>query len=170
MEVMLHSPSMEIKFYPWRNGKEFRQDSLKYGRLATVQVITRDKTSGTVTYYSANPFLPIINYSSNKYDTDALREGSIGAANICYIQGAKRIITSDGRIRYFENNKPTAKRSIDHPDYQSWVAEVRKDNFEALRAPYGSAHQMGTGQMSDFGPGYGAVDGKGHLYECKMCL
>jgi hypothetical protein len=80
IEAMLHSPSTEIKFDPWRNGKEFRQDSLKYGRLATVQLITRDKTSGTVTHYSAKPFLPIINYSPNKYDADVLREGSIGAA------------------------------------------------------------------------------------------
>jgi choline dehydrogenase-like flavoprotein len=167
LEAMLHLPVMETKFYPWRNGKEFRQDSLKYSRLATVLVITRDKTSGTVTYDPARPYLPVIDYSPNKYDAHALHEGSIGAANICYIQGAQRIITADGRIPHFESNKPTEERFINDPDYQSWVAEVRKVKFEPLRTPFGSAHQMGTCRMSDFGPRYGAVDGKGHLYECK---
>lgn len=167
LESIVHLPITETKFYPWTSGKEFRQNSLKYNHLANILVITRDKTCGSVTYDSSNPFIPLVDYSPNKFDAYALREGSIAAANICYIEGAQKIITADARIPIFESNKPANKRSINDSEYQAWVAKAKKVNFEPLRTPFGSAHQMGTCRMSNFGPRYGAVDGKGHLYECK---
>lgn len=167
LEAMVHMPTIENKFIPWRSGIQFRQTCLKYNHLAAVLVITRDKGSGAVTYDKQRPLLPLLDYRTSKFDLQALHEGSIGAANICYMQGARRIIIPDGRVPTFESSKPTEHRSINDADYQQWIAKLKSVSYELVKTPLGSAHQMGTCRMSNLGPRHGAVDGKGQLYECK---
>lgn len=167
LEAVFHQPIFENHFIPWRGGKAFRKDLLCFNHLAAILVLTRDKTNGIISYDKAKPQVPIIDYSVNKFDCNSLKFGAIKAANICYIEGASRIIIPDGRVPVFETSKPKQERQINDKDFQQWVLLVKKIQFEPTKTSFGSAHQMGTCRMNDRGPKYGAVDGKGRLYECS---
>ncbi|KAA8916751.1 hypothetical protein TRICI_001107 [Trichomonascus ciferrii] len=166
IEALLHHPMLEYNFIPWRGGPGYRQDLLRYNNLAAMLIITRDRGCGSVSYKQDKPTTPSINYSPSKYDCQAILEGCIGGANLNYVQGATRIIPPFSTVPIFETHKPVEERSINDKDYQAWVNKMKHATSEPLSTPFGSAHQMSSCRMSDRGPKYSAVDGKGRLWEC----
>lgn len=166
IEALHHRPVLTSFFLPYRNAQDFQTKVESYDHLCTLLIISRDKGEGKVSFYPARPSVPYIDYTPSKYDLSALLEGSLAGANMLYIQGAQRIFLSSTYIPDFVSNKPVSERSIWDEDYQKWFQEAKRTEFILYNTKVGSAHQMGTCRMSVNGPKHGAVDGKGHLYEC----
>lgn len=167
IEAILHQPMLEYGFIPWKSGLQYRQDTLRYNNLAAMLVITRDRGSGKVSFKNDRPLTPSIDYTPSKFDCQALLEGSVGSANLTYIQGATRIITPISSVPIFETDKPVSERSINDPDYQRWLKKLKQATIEPLTVSIGSAHQMASCRMSSLGPKYAPVDDTGRLWECR---
>uniref|UniRef100_A0A060TH05 Long-chain-alcohol oxidase n=1 Tax=Blastobotrys adeninivorans TaxID=409370 RepID=A0A060TH05_BLAAD len=167
LETLYHQPLLEAHFLPWNSGAEFRKQIIKYNHLAAMLIITRDRSTGTVTFQKDKPFSPSMNYTTNKYDLWALVQGSVGAANVLYVQGASRIITGLVDVPIFETNKPKEGRDLNDADYREWVSKLQKATYQPPRDPLGSAHQMASCRMGNKGPSYSPLDDKGRLWECK---
>lgn len=166
IEAIFHGPLLTSYFLPYRNAKEYLDLVESYEHLCALLVITRDLGEGTVSYYPSMPTKPYIDYTPSKYDLNALLKGSLVAANMLYIQGAQRIVLSSTSVPDFISNKPVSERSIWDEDYQMWYQDAERTEFFVYNTKVGSAHQMSTCRMHVKGPKFGAVDGKGRLYEC----
>jgi choline dehydrogenase-like flavoprotein len=167
LETLLQQPFLMNHFIPWRSGAQLRQDLLRYNHLAAILVITRDKSEGVITSKKDSPLKPRVNYVVNKYDRDALRDGCVGAANLCYIEGAKRIIPPIDSVPIFETSRPKADRLLSDPEYKAWIAKLKSATVEPYHTPVGSAHQMASCRMSNKGPSHAPLNIKGQLYECQ---
>lgn len=167
IETILHVPYMEAVFLPWKNSNKSRQDLLKYNNLVALLIITRDKGSGLVTYDAKKPDALVIDYSVSKFDRHALLQTVLTGSDILYIQGAKEIIPLHNWVEPFKSAKPKHERAITDEDYQAWRKTVANYPLDTYGTAYGSAHQMSSCRISGKGPGYGAADLKGRLFECK---
>lgn len=167
IETILNAPFLQAAFLPWRGSNEFRRDLLRYNNMVAMLLITRDSTSGTVKGDPCRPDALYVDYTINKFDRNALLQALLITADMLYIEGAKRILSPQSWVPIFESNVPKDQRSIDDKDYVEWRKKVAGIPFDQYGAAYGSAHQMSSCRMSGKGPGYGAVDTNGKLFECS---
>ncbi|ABN68058.1 long chain fatty acid oxidase [Scheffersomyces stipitis CBS 6054] len=167
IETVLNAPFLESVFLPWQNSDKLREDLLKYQNLATMLLITRDKSSGYVRADSNAPNSLIVDYTVNQYDRNALLQAFVTTADMLYIQGAKEIFGSQAWLPVFKSEKPKHERAITDQDFVDWRNAVLKIGLDSYGNVYGSAHQMSSCRMSGKGPRYGACDENGHLFECK---
>ncbi|RLV91290.1 Long-chain-alcohol oxidase FAO2 [Spathaspora sp. JA1] len=167
IETLLNAPFMQAGFAPWFNSDSSRQFMLRYNNMTAMLIITRDTGSGSVKSDPERPDSLCIDYEVSQFDRDALLKGLLIAADVLYIQGAKRIISPSPTIPIFESVKPKDKRSIDDEDYVAWRNTVSEMQFHKYGISIGSAHQMASCRMSGRGPEYGACDEKGRLFECS---
>uniref|UniRef100_Q9P8D7 Long-chain-alcohol oxidase n=1 Tax=[Candida] cloacae TaxID=94006 RepID=Q9P8D7_9ASCO len=168
IEAMLNAPYGVAPFFPWKSGAESRKDLLRYKQTVPILLLSRDTTSGSVTYDKQKPDALVIDYLLNKFDRNSILQGFLIASDLLYIEGASRDhVTYKLGYQWFKSSKPKHARSIEDEDYVNWRAKVAKIPFDSYGSPYGSAHQMSTCRMSGKGPGYGACDTKGKLFECS---
>lgn len=167
IETVLHAPYLVNAFLPWKSSDVTRQNYLKYNNVAAMLIITRDKGSGSITYDPNRPLALIMDYSIDKFDRNALLQTILIAADVLYIEGAKEIIHPHNWVDSFKSDKPKHERSITDADFVKWRKEVAAYPLDGYGTTYGSAHQMSTCRISGKGPGYGAADIKGRLFECK---
>lgn len=167
IETLLHAPFAETPFLPWDGGKDFRKELLRFNNMSAMLIITRDFGSGKVYADPRRPENCIVDYAMHKYDTNALQEGYLTAADMLYMYGAVEIVHPQNWIPKFKSRKPKHERSINDKDFQEWRQTVKKTGVCKYGLSYGSAHQMSSCRMSGKGPKYGAVDLKGRLFECK---
>ena len=93
---------------------------------------------------------PRIDYVVSDTDRAHVIEGIIGAAKVAYTQGATEIFTSNAALRTFvrKTSDPAVNdMGIMNPEFQEWIAEVRKIGLKPPTAGFGSAHQMGSCKM-----------------------
>jgi choline dehydrogenase-like flavoprotein len=167
IEAILHAPYVTAPFYPWQSGAQARKNLLKYKQTVPLLLLSRDTSSGTVTYDKQKPDVLVVDYTVNKFDRNSILQGFLVASDILYIEGAKEILSPQAWVPTFKSNKPKHARSIKDEDYVKWRETVAKIPFDSYGSPYGSAHQMSSCRMSGKGPGYGACDTKGRLFECN---
>lgn len=165
IETLLHTPVLESAFLPFESSDKARQDLLKYQGSASFIILTRDTSSGSVTYDEDKPYLVKIDYVINKTDRANMVAAILVSADIMYIEGAKEIIHPYWKIGRFASDKPKHERSLNDPDYQKWRKVVEQTKLPTYGPGYGSAHQMSTCRISGKGPSDGACDLKGRLYE-----
>lgn len=165
IETLLHTPVLESIFTPWETSNQMRQDLLKYQGAACFILLTRDTSSGTVTYDKSKPGNLVIEYDVNKYDRYSILQAMLVTADIIYIQGGKEIIHPSTQVERFVSHKPKNERSIHDADYQAWRKKVANTPLSAYGTAYGSAHQMSTCRMTGKGPKYGVCDEKGRTFE-----
>ncbi|KAK6454589.1 GMC oxidoreductase-domain-containing protein [Scheffersomyces xylosifermentans] len=167
VETILTTPMLEAVFLPWESSDKFLQDSMKYQNLTPMLLITRDTSSGTVSCDSRRPDAISINYEINKFDRNALLQAALVTADMLYIEGAKEIFSPQAWSPSFKTSKRKEERDINDKDYQEWRKAMGNVSFDNYGCAYGSAHQMSSCRMSGRGPGYGACDLKGRLFECS---
>jgi choline dehydrogenase-like flavoprotein len=167
IETMLHAPYAVAPFFPWHSGAQARKNLLRYKQIVPLLLLSRDTSSGTVTYDKQKPEALVIDYSVNKFDRNSILQAFLVASDLLYIEGAKEILSPQAWVPTFKSSKPKHARSIKDEDYVKWREVVSKIPFDTYGSPYGSAHQMSTCRMSGKGPGYGACDTKGRLFECN---
>ncbi|EGW33941.1 fatty alcohol oxidase [Spathaspora passalidarum NRRL Y-27907] len=167
IETVLNAPFLQQAFLPWFSSDETRRSMLRYNNMVSLLLITRDKSSGSIRADPDRPDAFIIDYHVNKFDRHALMVALLTAADMLYIQGAKKIITPLPNVPIFESDKLKYKRSIEDVDYVEWRAAVSKMKFYPYGTSFGTAHQMASCRMSGKGPKYGACDERGRLFECS---
>ncbi|KAK6455377.1 long chain fatty acid oxidase [Scheffersomyces xylosifermentans] len=165
IEIVLSTPATQAVFLPWDSSDKLLKDLLSYQHLVPVLLIARDTSSGSVTKDPKKKDSILIDYAVNKFDRNALLQGSLIAADLLYIEGAQEIFTPQAWIPRFKSSKPKEDRSIDDKDYNEWRTKISKTYFDTFATAYSSAHQMSTVRMSGKGPGYGACDERGRLFE-----
>ncbi|KAK6460191.1 GMC oxidoreductase-domain-containing protein [Scheffersomyces coipomensis] len=167
IETLLNTPFIQSVFTRWESSDQVRQELLNYNHRIILLLITRDKSSGTISYDPRRPEAIEVDYEVNKFDRDALHKSFLIGSDLLYIEGAKEIIMPQAWIPRFKSVKPKHERAITDKEYVEWRKAVEKIPFDYYGVPYGSAHQMSSCRISGKGPSNGALDLKGRLYECK---
>ncbi|KAM9901169.1 hypothetical protein OXX79_004701 [Metschnikowia pulcherrima] len=166
IETLLHTPYIEAAFLPWQSSDSIRKDLLRYQSTSAYIILTRDTSSGTVTYDPYKPETLVVDYVINKFDRQNMAEAILITMDVAYIEGAIEIVHPYFRAGRFTSTKPKDERSIGDEDYQKFRHHCAGLELSAYGLGYGSAHQMSTCRMSGKGPSDGACDTKGRLYEC----
>lgn len=165
IETLLHTPMIEAAFLPWDNSDQMRQDLLKYQGTSAFIILTRDTSSGVVTYNTDKEDSLDVDYSINKTDRAHMVKAIVVAADCAYVEGANEITFPYEKVPRFHSHKPKDERSINDEDYQAWRKIASATKLPMFGPGYGSAHQMASCRMSGKGPSDGACDTKGRLYE-----
>ncbi|KAK6202997.1 long chain fatty acid oxidase [Scheffersomyces amazonensis] len=167
IETLLNTPFLQATFTPWISSDEMRKDLLRYNHRVLILLITRDKSSGSVSVDPRRPEAIEIDYEINKYDRNALQKSFLTASDLLYIEGAKEIIFPQAWMPKFKSDKPKHERSITDKEYVDWRKAAEKIPLDYFGCTYGSAHQMSSCRISGKGPRDGALDLQGRLYECN---
>jgi choline dehydrogenase-like flavoprotein len=102
-----------------------------------------------------------MDYTVNSYDANSLVRGTIAAAEIHLVNGAKRITTA---IVDVDDYIPApGHQYLADPKWKEWVAKIEKAGVYPSRCAIGSAHQMGSCQMGSK-PSTSVVDPRGRVW------
>ncbi|BGP32264.1 hypothetical protein JCM10296v2_004045 [Rhodotorula toruloides] len=146
-------------FIGWTSSKEHKRTMAQYGNLLTLISIARDRGSGRVFLDSEGK--PRMDYTVNSYDGNSLVRGTIAAAEIHLVNGAKRISTAQVDV---EDYVPApGHQYLADPKWKEWVAKIEKAGVYPGRCAIGSAHQMGSCQMGAK-PSTSVVDPRGRVW------
>ncbi|BGP24828.1 hypothetical protein JCM10295v2_003748 [Rhodotorula toruloides] len=146
-------------FIGWTSSKEHKKTMAQYGNLLTLISIARDRGSGRVFLDSEGK--PRMDYTVNSYDGNSLVRGTIAAAEIHLVNGAKRITTAQVDV---EDYIPApGHQYLADPKWKEWVAKIEKAGVYPGRCAIGSAHQMGSCQMGAK-PSTSVVDPRGRVW------
>jgi choline dehydrogenase-like flavoprotein len=165
LECMTMLPSWVLPFQAWTGGLDYKMLCSKMPHMTSHIVLTRERESGRV-YPDPVDGKCRIAYTPSAFDKRHTMEGVLALAKIAYVQGAKEIITTTVGMPPFERSDDAAADSgdgINDPDFQAWLAEVRKRGLNPPETGWGSAHQMGTCRMAST-PRAGVVDPKGKVW------
>lgn len=165
LECMTMLPSWVLPFQAWTGGLDYKMLCSEMPHMTSHIVLTRERESGRV-YPDPVDGKCRIAYTPSAFDKRHTMEGVLALAKIAYVQGAKEIITTTVGMPPFERSDDAAADSgdgINDPDFQAWLAEVRKRGLNPPETGWGSAHQMGTCRMAST-PRAGVVDPKGKVW------
>jgi choline dehydrogenase-like flavoprotein len=119
-------------------------------------VLLRDRDGGEVRVGRDGE--PIVRYQLSPFDTDHLRTGIDGAAQIHEAAGAHRIYTSHARLVAYE---PGSSRSR-----EQFMAAADGAGYGAGEIALGSFHIMGSARMGG-SPGSSVCDPTGQTWEVR---
>jgi len=143
--VKLEAPSAHLGYItltlPFESPEVFKERILKTNMSAFGLVIVRDKNTGYVTIDKLGQ--PLIHYPLGEFERQAMIQGLEQLVKILVASGAKEIITGQEGIPSF---KPTST-SIQTPELESFLKEIRKAGIKNFRQAVVSAHQMGSCRM-----------------------
>ncbi|BGP48449.1 hypothetical protein JCM10450v2_004325 [Rhodotorula kratochvilovae] len=146
-------------FTPWTSSENHKKLMSQYGNSITLIAIARDRGSGRVFLDSERK--PRMEYFLDPYDGLSLVRGTIAAAEIHLVNGARRITTTQVDVPDY---LPAAgHKYLADPAWKAWVAKVEKAGMRPSRCAIGSAHQMGSCQMGAK-PSTSVVDPRGRVW------
>lgn len=177
IESVTMMPSGWLSFLPWTSGLEYKLLAPKMKNMVGHIALQRDTGSGYI-YPDPHDGRARMIYSPTKTDRKHMLAGSIAAAKLNYIMGAREIFTtipgtSTYRRPFAQPTESTAEGTYDpetssdginDPAFTTWLAEVERRGLPDPDSIFISAHQMGTNRMG-VSPKYGVVDPKGRVWE-----
>lgn len=104
---------------------------------------------------------PRMDYTIDPYDGLSLTRGTIAAAEIHLVNGARRITTT--QVDVPDYCPQPGHTFLADPAWKEWVAKVEKAGTRPNRCAIGSAHQMGSCQMGTK-PSTSVVDPRGRVW------
>ncbi|ORY89290.1 long chain fatty alcohol oxidase [Leucosporidium creatinivorum] len=143
----------------WISSKEHKRAMVKFGNSFTLISIARDRGSGSV-FLDENG-TPRMDYSLDPYDGASLLRGIIASSELHLVSGANRISTT--QIGVEDYIPAPGHKSLSDPRWKEWVAKVEKAGVWSGKCNIGSAHQMGSCQMSAKAT-QGVVDPRGQVW------
>ncbi|KAI0199672.1 GMC oxidoreductase [Astrocystis sublimbata] len=163
--------------HPYESGLQWKLDALRARQMSNFISMARDRDTGQV-YPDPDDGRPRIAYTPSAFDRAHITVGMVGAAKLCYIQGATEIWTGITGLPSFKRTKTasadigaeTAKldeknfdQGISDPDFTAWIKLIERTGLNSSLATFGCAHQMGSCRMSAT-PSAGVVDPKGKVW------
>lgn len=190
IEVINAFPGGQAASYtPWTSSADHKRLMAQYGNSMTLISIARDRgcaslslslTRARASRYSVadlsrslarSPaagriFLdseqkPRMDYTIDPYDGQSLTRGTVAAAEIHLINGARRITTT--QVDVPDYLPAPGHTYLSDPAWKEWVAKVEKAGTRPNRCAIGSAHQMGSNQMGTK-PSSSVVDPRGRVW------
>ena len=154
-ETAANHPHLFISFAPWRGAQQHL--SLMEGLTHSVPmgVLLRDRDGGEVRVGRDGE--PIVRYKLSPFDTDHLRTGIDGAAQIFEAAGARRIFTSQGRFVSYEPGNGRREQ---------FMAEADAAGYGPGQVHLGSFHIMGSARMGGT-PAGSACDPNGQTWDVR---
>ena len=154
-ETAANHPHLFIAFAPWHGAQKHL--SLMEGLTHSVPlgVLLRDRDGGEVRVGRDGE--PIVRYKLSPFDTDHLRTGIDGAAQILEAAGARRIFTSQGKFVSYEAGNGGRER---------FMAEADAAGYGPGQIHLGSFHIMGSARMGG-SPAGSACDANGQTWDVR---
>jgi choline dehydrogenase-like flavoprotein len=167
IEAVTMMPTGWLSFLPWTGGLDYKLLAPRMKNMVGHFALQRDTGSGYV-YPDPHDGRPRMVFSPSKTDRKHLLEGTLAAAKLNYVMGAREIFTTvPGTSTYkrpLEEEPSGASDGINCPSFNAWLDEVRRRGLPDPDTVFMSAHQMGTCKMSAT-PSKGVVDPKGKVWE-----
>ncbi|KAK8090009.1 hypothetical protein PG997_004970 [Apiospora hydei] len=197
LETTSMVPYVALANLPWYSGLDFKLNALQLRSANCFISLTRDRDSGRV-YADPDSGRPRVEYIPSDFDRAHAMVGVVALAKLCYVQGAREIWANLPGVKPYvrsrsgsptiiapvsndkEDDEEEAPRSStdnnntpvlpdDNPDFAAWLASLEKAGNKPPRAPWGSAHQMGTCRMSSHEDA-GVVDARGRVWGTEGLL
>ncbi|KAI1779430.1 GMC oxidoreductase-domain-containing protein [Hypoxylon cercidicola] len=155
-------PLLSMIYLPRQGGLQFKTDALKYRHTVAYMSIARDRDTGRV-FPGPDDGEATIAYTTSPFDRRSIVKGIVGAAKICYIQGALELHPAVPGVSRFRCTRPPAQRSITDAGFAEWVANLERADLKPSASIPNSSHQMGTCRMSS-DEKRGVVDESGKVF------
>jgi long-chain-alcohol oxidase len=155
-ETAPNHPHLYINFVPWRGADQHLSLMEGLGNSIPIGVLLRDRDGGEVRVGRDGE--PIVRYRLSPFDTDHLRTGIDGAAQILESAGARRIFTSQSRLVSYEPDGNGAR--------QRFLADADAAGYGNGQIRLGSFHIMGSARMGG-SPATSACDPTGQTWEIR---
>lgn len=151
LECVTMLPSWILPNQPWTGGLDVKMLASKFPYMTGQFPIVREKVPGRV-YPDPTDGRCRIAYTPTAMDAEHAMVGIVALAKILYLEGAKEIFLGTAGMPKFTRPEVDAAmdngEGVNNPEFQSWLAEVRKRGLALPNCKWGSAHQMGTCRMS----------------------
>src|SRR5581483_4339491 len=114
-ETAANHPHLFISFAPWRGSRAHYELMEGLSHSVPIGVLLRDRDGGEVRVGRDGE--PIVRYRLSAFDTEHLRTGIGGAAQILEAAGAQRIFTSPGKFVSYEGSHERFMADADGAGY-----------------------------------------------------
>ncbi|KAI2618190.1 long-chain fatty alcohol dehydrogenase [Hypoxylon sp. NC1633] len=165
IESSAMTPLLSMIYLPWQGGLQFKTDALKFRHMVAYMSIARDRDTGRVVP-GPDDGEAAIAYTTSSFDCRSIVKGIVGAAKICYIQGALELHPVVPGVSRFQCTRPPAQRSMVDPDFVDWIAGLERADLKPSASIINSGHQMGTCRMSS-DEKKGVVDESGKVFRTE---
>ena len=155
-ETGAEHPHLYIPYSPWRGSREHFLLMEGMSNTIPIGVLLRDRDGGEVRIGSDGE--PIVRYKLSPFDTDHLRTGLDGAAQILEAAGARRIFSSQAKWVSYD---PGGTGSRDR-----FMADADAAGYGAGQIVLGSFHIMGSARMGG-SPMHSACDPTGQTWDAR---
>ena len=165
IEAMTMLPSWALVSLPWRGAVEWKQLVSKFKHMCMFISLVRDQGSGRV-YPDPVDGKCRIAYTPNTQDKKHCMDGMLAISKMCYVAGAREIITATGGVpSFFRKDVPDGEfdPGINDVEFQAWLKLVRDTGLNPPTATFASAHQMGSCRMGS-GEKNSVVDKDGKVW------
>ena len=155
-ETAANHPHLFINFAPWRGARQHLGLMEGLGNSVPIGVLLRDRDGGEVRVGRDGE--PVVRYRLSPFDTDHLRTGIDGAAQILEGAGARRIFTSQSQWVSYEPGGAGSR--------QSFLSAADAAGYGPGQAHLGSFHIMGSARMGG-SPTTSVCDPAGQTWEIR---
>lgn len=158
-------PSWALPPLPWRSGPDWKTLVSKFKHMCAYISLVRDQGSGRI-YPDPVDGKCRIAYTPSLQDKKHCLEGMLAIAKMCYVAGAREIITATAGVPVFlRKDVPDGDfdPGINDVEFQAWLKVVRDTGLDPPAATFGSAHQMGSCRMGASEKG-SVVDSDGKVW------
>jgi choline dehydrogenase-like flavoprotein len=155
-ETAANHPHLFINFAPWRSARQHLGLMEGLGNSVPIGVLLRDRDGGEVRVGRDGE--PVVRYRLSPFDTEHLRTGIDGAAQILESAGARRIFTSQSQWVSYEPGGAGSR--------QSFLSAADAAGYGPGQVHLGSFHIMGSARMGG-SPTTSACDPTGQTWEIR---
>jgi long-chain-alcohol oxidase len=154
-ETAANHPHLFIAFSPWRGAREHFTLMEGLSNSVPMGVLLRDRDGGEVRVGRDGE--PVVRYKLSPFDTQHVRTGIDGAAQIHEAAGARRIFTGQAKWVSYEPGRGNR---------EAFMRDVDSAGYGAGQLMLGSFHIMGSARMGG-SPGTSACDPTGQTWDAR---
>jgi choline dehydrogenase-like flavoprotein len=140
LECVPAHPGLMAMAMPWDGPREHRRTMQRYGRLASIIALVRDRESGRVTVPRGGR--PVVDYRPGSMERRHLKRGIEAAARVHRAAGALEIASLHEPVCAIGREAP-----IDDAGFEQYCQTLIGREVDRNRSILFSAHQMGTCRM-----------------------
>jgi choline dehydrogenase-like flavoprotein len=149
-------PHIFIPFSPWRGARDHFALMEGLPHLGGIGILLRDRDGGEVR--TGRDGEPVVRYELSNYDTDHMRTGIDGAAQVLESSGARRIFSSHSKWVAYEPGGSGSRAQF--------MADADAAGYGAGQLTLGSFHIMASARMGG-SPATSACDPTGQTWDVR---